>query len=172
MNAAALSEELVELSVDIFGSLHKNTAVMQYNYGYALLRVKDFERSKSQLSVAVDSYKKVFGRKSKELIDPLMALGKANNKDFKYQGDCVGKRYFVDAIKISKKWKFPKVFEAELNYEAGMSCIDYFGFKDGRKFLGNARSIFVDKLVDHDKRRVLTDFYLGKALLALGKRNQ
>jgi TonB family protein len=75
-DAIRYCEDAYELSKDIFGDAHKNTANLAYYYGRLLIKIKS-KSATDILREAITRYEKVFGSESMELIPVLIAYGES-----------------------------------------------------------------------------------------------
>ena len=67
-----------ELGEKAYGPDHKNTASLTYNYGRTLLETGHYGEASEILEIAYKRYEKTYGKKSLELINPLMMHGHAS----------------------------------------------------------------------------------------------
>jgi tetratricopeptide (TPR) repeat protein len=153
-----------ELGEKVFGSDHKNTASLTSNYGRTLLETKHYEEASQILEIAYEQYEKIYGKKSMELIDPLMMRGHASALR-----DQRPKRKFYDkAIKLVKVEE-DRMLLAALNYSAGVRLTEQAKSLDGRKYLRKAYDIYTTDLGSDHPRTVSAAFYLGK--IEMGRLN-
>ena len=89
-----------ELGKQLLGAQHKDTANLAYNYGDNLLRLGKYEEARSILREALDSYEKLHGKESVELISVLMSLGHANANTNRIRSK---KSLYKRAFKLAKQ---------------------------------------------------------------------
>lgn len=146
-----------QLGETTYGSDHKNTASLTYNYGRTLLETKHYVEAADILKIAYKRYEKIYGKKSLNLIDPLMMQGHASA----IPDQRPKKRFYDQAIKLAKTTG-DRALVATLNYDAGFRLTEQARSLDGYKYLKEAYNIYVTDLGPDNRQTASVAFFLGK----------
>jgi len=160
-----------ELGDKSLGSDHENTAKLALNYGQALLRTGDKEKASQILEIAQKGYEKNYGRKSLELIDPLMMRGHAAATPNPRAQGTKQRRFYDKAIKLAKRDGDRRLL-ANLNYDAGVRLTDEAKSLGGYKYLKTAYALYNEELGPIHTRTALAAYHLARVEMGRRKNDE
>ena len=158
------AKKSLDLGYELFGSKHRNTAALSYNYALALGQSGALKLSSDELHKTVEFYKDIYGPKSEELAWVLMDLGQVESQlSSKY-----GNQFYIKAIKIFGSLKeFDNLEYANVLIKASSSrpLARYDALKAIR-YAELAAEIYVSALGENSPSACLAFFNIGKLRLS------
>lgn len=151
---AKLAYELGEVA---YGPDHRNTALLTYNYGNALLETGHYGEAAAILEIAYSRYEKTYGRNAPELIDPLMMQGHASAAP----NERPNLRFYDRAIRLARAQR-DRGLLATLNYDAGVRLTEQAKSLQGHKYLRAAYDIYTSDLGSDHAQTLGAAFFLAK----------
>ena len=151
---AKLAYELGEVA---YGPDHRNTALLTYNYGNALLETGHYGEAAEILEIAYGRYEKTYGRNAPELIDPLMMQGHASAAP----NERPNLRFYDRAIRLARA-QSDRGLVATLNYDAGVRLTEQAKSLEGHRYLKAAYDIYTSELGSDHAQTLGTAFFLAK----------
>jgi TonB family protein len=155
-----------ELGQQLHGKQSEETAILTYNYGNNLLRLRKYDDAKPILTVALGSYEQVYGTKSIELVPVLLDLGhvytfkhdiEIKRKLYKRAFELVEQHYGKDSVEYG--WR-------SVMAGADMLQLAYDG--DGEIYLKTGYKILQSSLGENDVKTGFAAYNLGKHELTKG----
>jgi TonB family protein len=164
--ALPYAERAYELGLQIYGEAHSNTAALALNLGETYDKTGHRKEAVKTLDKAIELYQRVYGKDSRELIDPLMARADATGAwDVKARSDL-----YKQALDVARDYvKSDDLLLAHLNLEAGIHLLRDGNVEESKPFLDAAYSQYRKQIPANDPRALIAALWVGKYQMAISK---
>ena len=154
-----------ELSQQIFGLEHQNTASLAYNYGLALIEIEDEAEAKQILRETLSLYKAAYGKDSTELIPVLMDLGRVSAEAYRPANQI---RYYNRALALAAD-HYGRASQryGRLSLEAGVGLLNEAQTPDAEIYLQDAYRILRNVLGEESDITGIAAFQLARFEVAI-----
>ncbi len=164
--ALPYAERAYRLGLQIYGENHANTAALALNLGETYEKTGHRKEAVKTLDKAIELYQLVYGKDSRELIDPFMARADATGAwDAKARD-----MFYQQALGIARKYVKPDdLLLAHLNLEAGIHLLRDGNVEESKPYLDDAYTQYRKQIAANDSRLLIAALWMGKYQLAISK---
>lgn len=164
--ALPYAERAYQLGLQIYGESHSNTAALALNLGETYEQTGHRKDAVKTLDKAIELYQRVYGKESRDLIDPLMARANATGAwDAKMRAD-----FYDQALGVARKYvKSDDLILAHLNLEAGIHLLRDGNIEESKVYLEAAYGQYHKQVPATDPRALIAALWMGKYQMAVAK---
>ena len=165
-DALPYAERAYQLGLQIYGETHSNTAALALNLGETYEKTGHRKEAVKTLDKAIELYQRLYGKESRELIDPLMARGNATGAwDAKARN-----AYYEQALDIAHEYvESNDLLLPHLNLEAGIHLLRDGNIDESKPYLQAAYSEYRKRIPATDPRALIAALWVGKYQMAISK---